>query len=32
MINPTGGRKLIYNLKRKERYAVHYRNLKLCVN
>ena len=29
VINPTGCRKLICNLKRKERYAVHNRNLKL---
>ena len=32
MVNPTDCRKLIGNLKRKERYAVHYRNLKLYVS
>ena len=31
-INPTNNRKLICNLKRKEKYAVHCRNLKLYVS
>ena len=31
-VNPTDCRKLIGNLRRRERYAVHYRNLKLYVS